>query len=1262
MHTLPATITAAIANRNNHPITQVELHFEDSTVRRISNYAHTYDGNNFLAELRGDVKIKQGIGAKFNDCTFSVENYDGTYRDIFNAYTGPELEETIIYIYELDYTSIAATERLEIFRGKLSPPKNLKLKTISLKAIQRLNTIKEQFNRAQFSPVCFWQQRGLFDDGERCNYSALPGTSRTMIGDIDDVTTSVGEADPVDRFSIGDYIKIDSEVMKITNLEDPPSPPPPVYGTITVDRAQKGTSAASHTSGAKIYYYSCPGGHDDCKLRGMAHRFGGLVYYPTSGVLYWREKILWVLSRKIVQRWESHWSDGIFGTPWGVVYGGDSTYGVRVNLKSCYVRDPGSYAVGFAIAGAGAMEGPVQPPARYGTSGESANSYDILINEKPVNHYNFFEGNDGQTGMDSDPPTYHSDDIQRYSYLWANEPDSYGNTASSSNGQTFSKLAYFVFTYPSDVKQDEALPESVAYMKGLKLPQYDTDGNVTTTEWTNNPAWIFIDILTNKYYGAGISLSDIDYAKMVTAAAAFTTASRSFSYHFTEKMKLADVAQLICDATLSIPTFDDNKIGLEVLISTKSATGLSFGEDDVKEDTTTYMTKGPMGRDGNVLEFDIISPDHDFQSVPVAFRDEDHITAMGGREKKISKKLVGITSLSQAEEVGAFWMNVVKQSRRQDGAKDVTMFNQCMALQPGDIFELNVNTIDGQGAINYLVWDIERANNNGERKFNLLKWDSGLFDTTGINYETPGTMTNPLLDPLDVENLASSITNVGDDKVRIEITWDWPSDSPPTPNVKRVFLHIGNTGDALSQFDQWTPQGAERPVNEWQKIIPRDTFDDARVFAVSQSVFGVPANPVPRYMPDTDNQTTLDGDLTATAYQFDVDSAAALNVTAGEFLIFALDQAYEIVKYVSAAGDTLTVEQLNSERLTYFGTEARTHADGAAIYKLTFNAPYTDLSVMNPVKAIDYIRAYDYTTDTSLASNQIRVKIPIAATGAWPKFLHIQLHESTPFPEPTEDPTGADDAELITTFGTSVLVPTAYDMSAAAGKLMVLTPDTTARMGRYIDSVDNGITYEGATFKRANLSGYMPRMEGRYDWAVWSLWYTSCWHHLNVTMKDQHIDTQSNLFDIVFTVDKTGSVYLRGYFLTDASYSDGVIATDEVGGANTLLTLSNMTDPDVPGPPTGINAFCENMNIHVSWTAPTSNIATLSGYIVRISNTSQYGGSSPNWTLAEYIETETSAGETCAIIPVFEAGEYAIGVVAVNMIGESTMAILYQEA
>jgi predicted phage tail protein len=59
------------------------------------------------------------------------------------------------------------------------------------------------------------------------------------------------------------------------------------------------------------------------------------------------------------------------------------------------------------------------------------------------------------------------------------------------------------------------IPNITALVRGRKVNKYDFAGNVIAYEWTDNPAWITLDMLTNTRSGAGYSISRIDIPKFV---------------------------------------------------------------------------------------------------------------------------------------------------------------------------------------------------------------------------------------------------------------------------------------------------------------------------------------------------------------------------------------------------------------------------------------------------------------------------------------------------------------------------------------------------------------------------------------------------------------------------------------------------------------------------------------------------------------------------------------------------------------------------
>ena len=83
MITLPAEYEVLIASAAGEPVVQVEIHFPDTYVLRISDRAHTYGGYAFAADIMGDVTYERTMDIKFASLKFTVSNLDSAYTELF---------------------------------------------------------------------------------------------------------------------------------------------------------------------------------------------------------------------------------------------------------------------------------------------------------------------------------------------------------------------------------------------------------------------------------------------------------------------------------------------------------------------------------------------------------------------------------------------------------------------------------------------------------------------------------------------------------------------------------------------------------------------------------------------------------------------------------------------------------------------------------------------------------------------------------------------------------------------------------------------------------------------------------------------------------------------------------------------------------------------------------------------------------------------------------------------------------------------------
>jgi hypothetical protein len=89
-------------------------------------------------------------------------------------------------------------------------------------------------------------------------------------------------------------------------------------------------------------------------------------------------------------------------------------------------------------------------------------------------------------------------------------------TDSSGNplGDPYGSMAFMSVVVPNNISDGSSLPSIQVLIQGLELAQFDSSGNYTDTVFTNNSAWVLLDILCR----SGWALSDLDLASFFVAA------------------------------------------------------------------------------------------------------------------------------------------------------------------------------------------------------------------------------------------------------------------------------------------------------------------------------------------------------------------------------------------------------------------------------------------------------------------------------------------------------------------------------------------------------------------------------------------------------------------------------------------------------------------------------------------------------------------------------------------------------------------------
>jgi hypothetical protein len=223
-------------------------------------------------------------------------------------------------------------------------------------------------------------------------------------------------------------------------------------------------------------FTSCGYVRTDCQARGMFTRFGGLEFVPPV-ISVRGYGNAWTSSNLSVN--QARYNDFVpmvYGTAW---------YEPLV----VFARNDGNLTRMEVLLGIGLMQGVVTvlvndvqiPLGVSGTNMTGSGWYNVVT----------LGSRDGAFDM--------------------NFTDGSGHPA----GDPYGSMAYLSVVVPNQLSDGNSLPEIQVLAQGLVIPTYATDGTSLGSQFSNNPAWILLDVLQR----SGWSAAELDLVSFQAAAA-----------------------------------------------------------------------------------------------------------------------------------------------------------------------------------------------------------------------------------------------------------------------------------------------------------------------------------------------------------------------------------------------------------------------------------------------------------------------------------------------------------------------------------------------------------------------------------------------------------------------------------------------------------------------------------------------------------------------------------------------------------------------
>lgn len=694
---------------------------------------------------------------------------------------------------------------------------------------------------------------------------------------------------------------------------------------------------------------ACDGTWATCSTLGMTHRFGGLHVAQLRGSYTYKEQRRFWFDKRKTGTYESEENTGIHGNAIPVPYGK-----VRVDTDVIWQVDHGKVNCYFGVIGAGPIGGLVDPPdlGRADISNPITLTRNplppaVVLNNRRIRDYAFYTGKDGVPGQVL-PADWNG--RQGIDYLWENQPGKLPYVYTEGTGQTLSRLAYVCGSWPSSEQQNpDAIDELEAYIFGRMVDTYEDSSTAPDirTDYLasvhDNPAWIWLDILTNRDYGVGLPISLFDLGKMQVAADKCRAEGFTFSHIFREQTDALEDLALVQNSCRGYTAYDNGKFFLVVQtkaeMEAKRAAGsvFTFDNSSINLGSDRYMA----GRDevqSNSIEVPYLDYDQDYQTVPRILEDAENILAMGKKtESRI--KFAGVVGFEHANKLAYYHLNRSRLLRREDGCKVVAGDLATIHLQIGDIVKLDLSELDMQDPDNdpavydglYEIAAISWQGNNAE--YLLERADSAIFDTEGIA---------PSVDIIPQRSRNGYPYNIAINE------WNLIEGITASESWLDCYWAVPDPPDAITAIPEWVNiywRKAEDPIysrikagrvkastGHFKLPLPAELWDQSIVvYFAAESKYGreVPCDPVI----DVSLYTYLTSGVSSTAVSWPVNYGASF--TAGD-LVICWD---EVCKVATAGASQITlVDDGSGNREQFERTQAAAHATGDYVGRVTCKA------------------------------------------------------------------------------------------------------------------------------------------------------------------------------------------------------------------------------------------------------------------------------------------------------------------------------------
>ena len=481
-------------------------------------------------------------------------------------------------------------------------------------------------------------------------------------------------------------------------------------------------------------YASCGFTKDDCRARGMLVHFGGLGFVPSSiQVRSYGDK---ASHTSAIQENVARYNDFVpmvYGTGW-------------YQPPVVFARNDGNLTHFEVLLGVGEIQGVLKvlvndveiPPGQAGTNMTGTGWYNVPTLGTRSGGFNLdFVSADGTPA-----------------------------------GDPYGSMAYLAVVVPNRLNDGGSLPRVKVLLQGLKLPIYDAEGSLVAEEFTNNPAWVLLDLMRR----SGWSLDELDIRSFAAAADccdepvstkdlngnAIATPRFQCNLVVQKRRSAGDLVRGIRNGSRLYLTYSPSGMvrllaeeALAVQQSIKptnsnATTSVNNGWPAYEFGDGTYGLSGILRRDNgepsirvwcrsssdtaNRLTLEFQDALNEYQQDSLALADADDIARVG-QEITAPVSVLGIPNYDQAARILKFTLD---KSLQGNLYVDFETSVRCVGLKPGDLITITYLK-EGFDRTVFRVLKIAPSLNYATARITAqIHSDSWYLDENGQTNPTPG--------------------------------------------------------------------------------------------------------------------------------------------------------------------------------------------------------------------------------------------------------------------------------------------------------------------------------------------------------------------------------------------------------------------------------------------------------------------------------------------------------------------------------------------